>query len=123
MSKNYTTIELGGKERGLKFNMGTLKLLGEITKSDALTFQIQNNDLPSIYKHTQVIIHASLLSNCNSKKEAPDFTVDEIEQWVNEIDFSEAIKVLNAFSAAYTVEVPAGEVSKNGTPFHVPESY
>lgn len=123
MSKTYTTIELGGQERGLKFNMGTLKHLGEITRSDALTFQIQGNDLPSIYKHTQSIIHAALLSNCDSKKESPDFTAIDIEQWVNELDFSEAIRILNAFSTAYTIEVPAGEVSKNGTPFHVPEPY
>lgn len=93
-------LPLGGKQRGLKFNMGTLKFIGELTGGNPLNFNVDTNDLSGIYNTAKTIIHAALLSNCLSKRENADFDAEDVDAWVSELSMHESTAVLNAFAAA-----------------------
>jgi hypothetical protein len=114
MSKNYIRLELGGKERGLPFKMGTLRKLKGLTNSDPYGFlsSINVNDIDDQAKIVSTIIHACLLASCESKKESPDFTVEDIEVWINDLDANDWADVINAFIRAYIGE-PSGEEGKD----------
>ena len=98
-------LELGGKEQGLKFNMGTLKHLKDITGGDPFSFFI-GEDIASQIKQIAVILQAALLSNYKSKQIEPDFTPADCERWAEDLGMDEALRVVNTFRAAYMPEVP-----------------
>ena len=105
MSKNYMTLFLGGMERGLKFNFGTLRFLGEITDSDPLKFAGSGNPSDQ-FKFVKSIVHAALLSNYLSLKKQPDFTDAEVTDWVSDLNMEDATKVTQAFTLAFSAEAP-----------------
>lgn len=117
MSKNYIRLELGGKERGLPFKAGILRQIRAIKKDDpfktlAEANQIDQDDPEAIAGLVCTIVYASLLSACKTKKEEPDFTPDDIERWVDDLDLSDWVKVINTFNKAFSVE-PSGEVGED----------
>jgi hypothetical protein len=104
MSKNYMRLTLGDKEQGLKFNMGTLKHLKDITGGDPFSFFI-GEDIEAQIRQIAVILQAALLSNYKSKQIEPDFTPADCERWAEDLDMDEALRVVNTFRQAYMPEV------------------
>jgi hypothetical protein len=104
MSKNYIRLEVGGKEQGLKFNMGTLKHLKDITGGDPFSFFI-GEDIEAQIKQVAVILCAAMMANYRSKKQEVDFTLADCELWSEDLSMEEALRVVNTFRAAYMPEV------------------
>lgn len=69
---NYIQIEIGGKLRGLKFNQLSLEAY---TKS--VNYEQANSS--SIY----ATFYAGLVGNCYVKREEPDFTFEDVTDWVD----------------------------------------
>lgn len=106
---NYIKVKLGGKERGLKFNMGALRHLGEITQSDPLDFTNVADPLKQ-FDFVKAIVHAGLLANADSKKSEPDFSDNDVIDWVSELSAQEAAEITQFFAKCYAV---GGEASAN----------
>ena len=115
MVNNYLSLELGGKARGLKFNVGTLRCLKETTGIDPLDFKYESDKLGDLLPYAEKIMYAALLSNCLSKKEAPDFTADDVAEWFNDLDFPTITDIINRYNGIFTTGKPSvnGEVGKD----------
>jgi hypothetical protein len=74
---NYIQIEIGGKLRGLKFNQLALEVYNK-------NIDFERPMASAIY----ATFYAGLLGNCYVKREEPDFTFEQVTDWVDEI-FSE----------------------------------
>lgn len=110
MMKTYIQVNLGGQLRGLKFNLGTLRHIGDITGNDPFKFIVNVSEYDPFMKDFRVIVYAGLLSNYDSMKREPEFTQEEVRVWVDEIDnMREALRIVNAFSEAYKTESVSGE--------------
>jgi len=81
---SYIKIELGGKERGLKFNQLALEIIR--SKSNPLS------DIQNVY----ALFYGGLRGNSFVKEEEPDYTFENVCDWVDEIyvrpDAAEIIK-------------------------------
>lgn len=108
-------LELGGKTRGLKFNIGTLKYLKEVTGIDPMDFKVESNRFDELLPYATSILHAALLSNCLSKREDPDFSADDIKVWVNELSVGDLTEVIYMYNGIFAVSKPSvnGEVDKD----------
>lgn len=95
---------VGDKEQGLKFNMGTLKHLKDITGGDPFSFFI-GEDIDAQIKQVAVILYAAMAANYRSKKQEIDFSIEDCELWAEDFSMEEAIRVVNTFRAAYMPEV------------------
>jgi hypothetical protein len=102
MSKNTITMELGGVARDLKFNIGTLKHVGELTGIDPFEYKTESTNFTDLLPFAAKIIHSALLSNCASKKVDPDFTAEDVEEWVNDLTPADLIEVINTYNAMFT---------------------
>lgn len=91
-------LELGGKVRGLKFNMGTYKALEEITGQDPLTYVPESQLHKDLRPYALNVFHAALLSNCKSKKVDPDFTAEDVIEWFDELSITEVTEIINKHS-------------------------
>ena len=69
---NYIQVEIGGRLRGLKFNQLSLE---EYTK------HVRIGTASAIY----ATFFAGLMGNCYVKNEEPDFTFEEVCDWVDEL--------------------------------------
>lgn len=76
MSKGYIRVEIGGKERGLKFSQYAKEIIDEKTHKGTLS---------SNAKNYYAIFYGGLIGNCSAKEEEPDFTYEDVEEWVDEL--------------------------------------
>jgi hypothetical protein len=118
MLKNYLSLELGGKSRGLKFNIGTLKCLKEVAGIDPLDFKAESESLSDLLPYAEKIMHAALLSNCLIKKEAPDFTAADVSDWFIDLDIPIITDIINRYNEIFRTSTPSvnGEVGKDTQP-------
>lgn len=93
--RNYLQLEIGGKLRGLKFNMGTYQAISDLTGQDPLTFAPASNAYADLVPYARTIFHAALLSNCKSKKEEPDFTQADVDAWFDEFGIKDVTLIIN----------------------------
>ena len=114
-------LELGGKLRGLKFNIGTLNYIQEIMAIDPFEYQAQSTSYKDLLPYAINIIHAALLSNCQSKGEEPDFTHADIVAWVNEHDLATLTEIIQRYSAIMSSPKSQanGEVGADTQPINV----
>ena len=63
-----------GKDRGWKVNMITVELWSKELMDEAFT-------ATSLYS----AVYAGLMANCKIKKEEPDFTFEQVTEWVDEV--------------------------------------
>ena len=114
MSKDYLQIELGGKKRGLKFNMGLLYFLGEIIKSDPLAMDMTSNSYTSTFSNLKNIVLAGLRANeavkSNGKKE--EYTTEQIQEWILAMSSEDSFTVIDMFTKVY--ERPKDVASTEG---------
>jgi hypothetical protein len=118
MTTNYYQIETGDRKRGLKFNNRTMDFIEKITGKDAFQFQPafvegQNPTYKALVDFATTIIHAALLSNCASKKEEPDFSADDVAEWVNELAPADIYKATDAFRTLVTPDIKT-DVAREG---------
>jgi hypothetical protein len=115
MINNYLSLELGGKVRGLKFNIGTLRCLEQVAAVDPLNFKAESDKLSDLLPYAEKIFYAALLSNCLSKKEAPDFTADDVTEWLNDLDVPIITDIINRYNGIFLTTKPSvnGEVGKD----------
>jgi hypothetical protein len=120
MSKNYITLLLGEKERGLKFNVGTLNFLQSEFDIDPLLFKAESTGWKDLLPYAVKIIYVAMLSNCRSKKEEPDFKLADVEQWAEELTGADLTQVVNMWNGQFifSQKEPSanGEVGKDTQP-------
>jgi hypothetical protein len=64
------------------------------------------------------ITYAALLSSCLSKKEVPDFTAEDVAQWVIDLSGYELTEVINRYNGIFAQPKSSanGEVGKDTQP-------
>ena len=88
---SYIKIELGGKERGLKFNQLALEIIR--SKSNPLS------DIQNVY----ALFYGGLRGNSFVKEEEPDYTFEQVCDWVDEIYIKpDAAEIINKVSGVFT---------------------
>lgn len=102
MVKNYLSLELGGKARGLKFNIGTLRCLKDVAGVDPLDFKAESDKFSDLLPYAEKILHAALLSNCLSKKEHADFTDADVSEWMNELDVPTITEIITLYNGIFS---------------------
>lgn len=111
MGKNYLSLELGGIQRGLKFNIGTLRCLKDVTGIDPLDFKAESDKISDLLPYAEKLMHAALLSNCLSKKEQATFTVEDVTIWFNDLDIATITDIINHYNNIFSASPSAnGEV-------------
>jgi len=115
------TLELGGSVRGLKFNVGTLKCLRDITGIDPFEYNAEGTDFATLLPYATNITYAALLSTCLSKKVDADFTATDVEAWVDELTVGELTDIVNHYNEIFvsTKASANGEVGKDTQPGQV----
>lgn len=88
---SYIQLELGGKARGLKFNQ-----MAVITMTNYLDFQ----NLAATYGYA--LIYAGLVANCYVKREEPDFTFEQVCDWVETLTPEQLTEVRTVFESTQT---------------------
>jgi hypothetical protein len=78
MKDGLITLQLGGKERTLKFNMRALETLSEVKLAGDIGLS-----------SAAVIVYAGLIGWHYAKQTQPDFTFEDVSEWVEDIMLSE----------------------------------
>jgi len=76
---SYLQINIGGKERGLKFNQLAIETIAKY------------NDAETISGLLYAMIYGGLKANAYVKREEPDFTFEQVCDWVDELENKEEI--------------------------------
>lgn len=101
MSNGYIQISLGGKLRGIKFGMLAIEgIISDYTK--------QNN--PSETKSAYDLVYHGLINNCEAKRMEPDFSYEDVMDWVDELAAteqgqSELVRVTEAFTGSRALQI------------------
>lgn len=69
---SYCKINIGGKDRGLKFNQGAIIIMSQSVNPNHYTATIN-----------YATVYGGLMGNCIVKQEEPDFTYEEVTEWVD----------------------------------------
>ena len=87
---NYIQIEIGGKLRGWKVNQLTLEIWSNKTSAE---FSNSSSNYAAVY--------AGLVSNCYVKSEEPDFTFEDVCDWVEEMNNNNDLTVLELIKKTF----------------------
>jgi hypothetical protein len=114
----YLKIEIGGEKRGLKFDIGTLKTIQDLYEIDPFTLRAETNTLRELLPYATKIVHAGLKRNAVIKKQATDFTPEQLDEWVSELDIPTLTDIVTAYNEIYTRKIPSanGEVGSDTQP-------
>lgn len=106
-----TQVQLGSKERALRFDVGTLKLITQQTKKDAL------NPLEGEPWYTAVLYacYFGMIRFCRSQKKEVDFELADVEEWVDNLSMQEMTEIMKLYTAAYTVKVDDQAPAEDGS--------
>jgi hypothetical protein len=112
---NYLQLELGGQKRGLKFDIGTLKVLRDQFDIDPFTFRTESNSLTELLPYATKIIYSAALRNLRVKKEPEDITYEQFESWVDELDIPTISLAVSCYNGIFVTKSPSanGEVGKD----------
>lgn len=75
---SYIQIEIGGELRGWKVNQMTIELWSKMINEDAFN---SSSNYGAVY--------AGLIANCEAKRIDPDFTYEQVCDWVDELNLTE----------------------------------
>lgn len=88
---SYIKVELGGKERGLKFNQLALEIIR--TKNNP------KSDIQNVY----ALFYGGLRGNSFVKEEEPDYSFEDVCDWVDELYIKpEAGEIIKSVSDVFT---------------------
>lgn len=93
-------ITLGGKERALRFDNGTLKLIAQKTKQDALT---PMEGLEG-YQQALYACYYGILRDYRVQRLEPDFEIADVENWLDAASFEDMLYIMRSYNEAYTVK-------------------
>jgi hypothetical protein len=110
-------LEIGGKERGLSFNVNTLEFLQTELAIDPLAYKAESTAWKDLLPYVVNIIYVAMLSYCKSKKQDVDFTLDQVKEWTGELSGAEISKIATMWNTQFN-EIPQdpsanGEVGKS----------
>ncbi len=102
---SYVQINIGGKDRGLKFN--------QMADTEYL-ITVGNNTNP--IAHTYAMVWAGLISNCYAKKEEVDFTFEDVIDWCEKVKDTDFTKILECYKETkkFLNDLPE-KIKKNNT--------
>lgn len=83
---SYIKIEIGGKERGLKFNQGAIHIFQS---------KIDSENIAATTGYA--LIWAGLKANAYVKGEEVDFTFEQVCDWCDELSEDTIIKIITCF--------------------------
>ncbi|WP_276483556.1 hypothetical protein [Paraflavitalea pollutisoli] len=113
-SKNYLQLEIDGQKYGLKFNIGTFKILGENLGVDPFTYKTASKEFSDVVNWVKPILKAALLSNHLTKKETVEYTDQQIDDLVNELSVADLTLIGNMWSNPSDSKPSVnGEVTQN----------
>jgi hypothetical protein len=103
---SYIQIEIGGKQRGLKFSQGTDMLLRSKLKG------LTEDQISAVASYR--VVWAGLEMGCLFNEQEIDFTFQDVSDWVEKISAEELNKVLDAYNKLqeYTKEIPEKDKKK-----------
>ena len=87
---SYIKVELGGKERGLKFNQLALEVLSSYTSNEFSTANVY------------AMFYGGLRGNSYMKREEPDYTFEDVCDWVDTLYAEKKIDVIKQVENALT---------------------
>lgn len=88
---SYIQVELGGKQRGLKFNQLALEKIREKTNP--------KSDIQNVY----ALFYGGLMGNSFVKEEEPDYTFENVCDWIDELYLKpEAGEIIKKVSDVFT---------------------
>lgn len=105
MNKNYLSIELGGKIRGIKLDLGAKEIAAELFKEEG--------SVSSDVKAAAIILYSGMVSVCEIKGEDPDFTIEDVRKWARRIDMDQAKEIVAVWNKAYGLD--KGETPVEGS--------
>lgn len=98
MNKNYLRIQIGEKVIGLKFNIGTLKAVGELAGVDPFQFKAASGEFKDIAPFGKVIFHAAIISNYRGQKKEIDFTDQDVDLWYDELTSDDVLSIIKCYN-------------------------
>lgn len=100
---SYIQIEIGGKQRGLKFSQGTLILFQDSIKS------YDEAEIKAFASHK--LVWAALKTNSIIKGEEVNFSFADVFDWVEGLSEEVLLKIHAAFneSQGFAKELPEGK--------------
>lgn len=98
---SYIQIEIGGKKRGLKFNQ-----MAVLTMSKYIDY----NNLAATYGYA--LVYSALVANCYVKREEPDFTFEQVCDWIEDVPVDEMNKIRECFESTQTYKTLVESISK-----------
>jgi len=89
----YINIELGGQQRGLKFGN---RMLLDVMKKHQVDANIKMS-----FDLIVDLVFGALMNNCERKKVDPDFTYEEVEQWVDDMPMTKMTEIFSSFTSSF----------------------
>lgn len=107
---NYIKINLGGKDRGLKFNnYGIEKLSEKMSGNSAIAF-------------TYAMIWGGLIGNSFAKEEDVDYSFSDVIDWIDAIPKDEKVTIIESVTKVLTESQNYKDLIAAGTPEPVNET-
>jgi hypothetical protein len=108
-NNGYTEITINGRKAGLKFNMYAIEQFE--------TIKGRNGNI----KNFTTIIYAGILGNAYVKQVEPQFTFEEVSDWVEELVLNgdtegELNRVSEIFTNSQVLRTLIDKANKNGEP-------
>lgn len=100
---NYLELELGGKKRGLKLGLLFLETAqkNENKNIQELFEELLNRTVFFAPK----LIYIAMLTNCEIKGVKPDFTLEDVYDWIEEVGLSKDENPINQFMVAFEANI------------------
>ena len=105
MTNGYIQIDILGKMRGLKFGMIAVQ---QITHEAQKLGKVLGSSVD--YAMVAVIVYWGLYNNCHVKREDPDFTFEDVSDYVDE-HITETEKFQSVVQCFYESKLVAGNVA------------
>jgi hypothetical protein len=83
---SYIQMKIGGEPRGLKFNQ-----MAVVTMTKYLDFE----NVPATYGYA--LVYSGLVASCYVKREEPNFTFEQVCDWVDELSIEELTQIRDKF--------------------------
>ena len=104
MTNGYIQIDILGKMRGLKFGMIAVQ---QITHEAQKLGKVLGSSVD--YAMVSVIVYWGLYNNCHVKREDPDFTFEDVSDYVDE-HITETEKFQSVVQCFYESKLVAGNM-------------
>lgn len=102
-------IDLGGEPRKLRFDVGTLKLIGKLPE------KAEADKVANIQGYNEALnfIYCGMKRYCQKNNIPFNTTEQDVEAWVDELSTQEMINLFSFFNEAYSVEDQEGTVGED----------